>query len=108
MCASLVPSLQFQADQPSVKQSSMMRVWSIFSGKMTGTTENILSLASFPGLQSPNAVEGLVKLLRRMTPISAFQFQYAETSLLFSLLCNTKCRCFLKNKDTCILVIQDV
>ena len=24
-------------------------------------------LASFPGLQSPNAVEGLVKLLRRMT-----------------------------------------
>lgn len=39
------PSLQFQADQPSAKQSSMMRVWSIFSGKMTGTTENILSLA---------------------------------------------------------------
>ena len=24
-------------------------------------------LASFPGLQSPNAVEGLVKLIRRMT-----------------------------------------
>ena len=24
-------------------------------------------LASFPGLQSPNAVEGLVKLVRRMT-----------------------------------------
>ena len=24
-------------------------------------------VASFPGLQSPNAVEGLVKLLRRMT-----------------------------------------
>ena len=45
VCASLVPSLQFQADQPSAKQSSMMRVWSIFSGKMTGTTENILSLA---------------------------------------------------------------
>ena len=40
--------------------------------------------------------------------ISAFQFQYAETSLLFSLLCNTKCMCFLKKKDTCILVIQDV
>ena len=28
---------------------------------------SILQLASFPGLQSPNAVEGLVKLLRRMT-----------------------------------------
>ena len=26
-----------------------------------------LALASFPGLQSPNAVEGLAKLLRRMT-----------------------------------------
>jgi len=26
-----------------------------------------VTLASFPGLQSPNAVEGLVKLLRRMT-----------------------------------------
>ena len=26
-----------------------------------------LVVASFPGLQSPNAVEGLVKLLRRMT-----------------------------------------
>ena len=26
-------------------------------------------LASFPGLQSPNAVEGLVKILRRMTSV---------------------------------------
>ena len=51
------PSLQFQADQPSGKQSSMMRVWNIFSGKMAGTTESIPSLAtglvsfpiSFPG-----------------------------------------------------------
>ena len=51
------PSLQFQADQPSGKQSSMMRVWSIFSGKMAGTTESIPPLAtrlvsspiSFPG-----------------------------------------------------------
>ena len=25
------------------------------------------NIASFPGLQSPNAVEGVVKLLRRMT-----------------------------------------
>ena len=29
--------------------------------------EKGLSVASFPGLQSPNAVEGLVKLLCRMT-----------------------------------------
>ena len=28
---------------------------------------SVFTLASFPGLQSPNTVEGLVKLIRRMT-----------------------------------------
>ena len=32
-----------------------------------GRNQTLFRLASFPGLQSPNAVEGLVKLLRRMT-----------------------------------------
>ena len=37
------------------------------SGNETACSSLGLGLASFPGLQSPNAVEGLVKLLRRMT-----------------------------------------
>jgi len=37
-------SLQFQAAQLNTKQSSMMKVWNIFSGKMAGTTENIGAL----------------------------------------------------------------
>ena len=38
------------------------------SGNETAIELHYTHVASFPGLQSPNAVEGLVKLLRRMTP----------------------------------------
>ena len=34
---------------------------------MLNLTDHDKVVASFPGLLSPNAVEGLVKLLRRMT-----------------------------------------
>ena len=36
-------------------------------GNETNDSSTQVHLASFPGLQSPYAVEGLVKLLRRMT-----------------------------------------
>ena len=53
-------------------------------------------LASFPGLQSPNAVEGLVKLLRRMTsnvyPTSTRDYRKNDvseiTANLLSEVCN--------------------
>ena len=40
-------SLQYQAGSPGVKQSGMMKVWNMFSVKMSGSSESILTPCTY-------------------------------------------------------------